>query len=385
MAYFSTNTVFGIMRLVLSFFFAMTSIFSFGNDGHNADDKVAAIHENIVKKEEAKEFKAVDMIMHHIKDAHDFHIFGEGHSSVSLPLPIILYTKNGLVAFLSSDFHHDDHGKVVVEKLGQKFVKAHEHIYYASSVPDSHGSYLKSNDKGDVLNNAPLDFSITKNVFSMLFSVILLLCVFISVASAYSKRGVKAAPKGFQNLMETLIIFVRDEIARPNIDATKVNKFLPYLLSVFFFIWINNLIGLVPFFPFSANLTGNIGFTFALALLTMIITNVSGNSHYWGHIFWMPGIPVPMKIIMAPIELVGVIAKPFALMVRLFANITAGHIIILSLISLIFTLGAGWSALSEPLVLFMNVLELLVAFIQAYVFTLLSALFIGQSTERAHH
>jgi F-type H+-transporting ATPase subunit a len=154
---------------------------------------------------------------------------------------------------------------------------------------------------------------------------------------------------------------------------------------VFFFIWINNLIGLVPFFPFSANLTGNIGFTFALALLTMIITNVSGNSHYWGHIFWMPGIPVPMKIIMAPIELVGVIAKPFALMVRLFANITAGHIIILSLISLIFTLGAGWSALFEFLVLFMNVLELLVAFIQAYVFTLLSALFIGQSTERAHH
>lgn len=365
------NSVFGIKKAVLALVLTVLSFNSFGG-GHDSHGEEHGSHG---AKEE--KFDAVKMIMHHIADAHDFHILDWKGHAVSLPLPIILYTDKGVVTFMSSEFHHNDDGTVVVEKDGQKFVKSHEHIYYASEVKDAHGGYASE--------KAPLDFSITKNVFSLMLSAVLLILIFFSVAAKYKKQGLTSAPKGFQNLMETLIVFVRDEIAKPNISESKVGKFLPYLLTVFFFVWINNLIGLVPFFPFSANLTGNIAFTLTLAVCTMVVTNINGNKDYWGHIFWMPGVPAPMKIVLAPIELIGVFTKPFALMVRLFANITAGHIIILSLISIIFIMGASWAALSGPLTLFMNVLELLVAFLQAYVFTLLSALFIGQATEEHHH
>lgn len=378
------NSVFGIKKVVLALFIAVVSFSAFANhheEGHKQDVKA---HADVAHGEKEEKFDAVKMIMHHISDAHEFHILGSGEASVTMPLPIILYTEQGLVTFMSSEFHHDDHGQHVVEKNGQKFIKNHEHIYFASAEADAHGAFVSLNEKGEVSNKAPLDFSITKNVFSMMMSSILLLIIFLSVASSYKKRGVTSAPQGFQNLMETLIIFVRDEIVKPNITASKADKFVPYLLTVFFFIWINNMIGLIPFFPFSANLTGNIAFTLTMAFCTMIITNVNGNKNYWGHIFWMPGVPAPMKIVLAPIELIGVFTKPFALMVRLFANITAGHIIILSLISIIFIMGASWSALSGPLTLFMNVLELLVAFLQAYVFTLLSALFIGQAVDDHH-
>lgn len=336
------------------------------------------------KSGEEKAFNAKDMIMHHISDAHEFHVVGDENSSIhfTLPLPIILYTDNGLVTFLSSEFQHDDHGHVVVEKNGASFVKSHEKIYQLNAGA-SHAEFDAHNH---VTNGQKvlLDFSITKNVFSLFLSAIILLLIFTSVASHYKKGN--QVPKGLASFIEPLIVFVRDEIVKPNIDAKKYEKFLPYLLTVFFFIWLNNLLGLVPFFPGSANVTGNIAFTMTLAVLTLLVTNINGTKDYWGHIFWMPGVPIPLRFLLAVIELVGVLTKPFALMVRLFANISAGHIIILSLFSIIFIFqDVSWAGLSAPLALFMNILELLVAFLQAYVFTMLSALFIGQAVEEHDH
>jgi ATP synthase subunit 6 len=187
--------------------------------------------------------------------------------------------------------------------------------------------------------------------------------------------------------MEPLVLFVRDDIAVPNIGAKKADKFLPYLLTIFFFIWVNNLLGLIPFFPGSANMSGNIAFTFTLAMLTFIITNVNGNKAYWKHVFATPGVPLWLSPIMIPVELMGLIAKPVALFIRLFANITAGHIIILSLVSLIFIFKTiAIAPVSVAFVLFMNVLELFVAALQAYIFTLLSSLFIGAAVaDHDHH
>jgi F-type H+-transporting ATPase subunit a len=329
---------------------------------------------------ESAAFDPKELIMHHVADAHEFHILGEGDRSVSLPLPIILWTDQGLVTFLSSEFHHDDQGKHVVEKNGVKLLKYHEKIYYA----DENGA-LQLDSEGHPLNAKPWDFSITKNVFSLFLSAILLLLIFIPVASSYKRN--QGIPRGLSGFMEPLVVYVRDEIARPNIGEKKYLKYMPYLLTAFFFIWINNLIGLIPFFPFSANLTGNIAFTLTLAMFTAVITNFSGTKSYWGHIF-KPAVPSWLYIIMIPVELIGVISKPFALMIRLFANITAGHIIILSLISLIFIFKTILIApVSIGFVLFINTIELLVAALQAFIFTLLSALFIGMAVEEhdEHH
>ena len=208
--------------------------------------------------------------------------------------------------------------------------------------------------------------------------------LFTAVAKSYNKN--KMAPKGLAGLLEPLVLFVRDDIAVPNIGKKNYAKFMPYLLTVFFFIWINNLMGLIPFFPFSSNLTGNIYFTFVLAFITFLITTFSANKNYWGHIFNTPGVPFWLAPIMIPVEIIGMFTKPFALMIRLFANITAGHIIILSLISLIYIFKTpAISPVSGAFVLFMSVLEMLVAALQAYVFTLLSALFIGQAVEEHDH
>jgi len=226
------------------------------------------------------------------------------------------------------------------------------------------------------------DFSITKNVASMFFAVLVILIIFISVAGAYKKRAGKA-PKGFQSFMEPLILFVRDDIARPNIGHTYA-RYMPLLLTIFFFIWVNNLLGLIPIFPGSANVTGNIAVTFVLAFIVLIVVNINGNKYYWKHIL-TPDVPWWLYPIMIPVELVGVISKPFALMIRLFANITAGHIVILSLISLIFVFQSlAIAPVSLAFVLFMNVLELLVAALQAFIFTLLTALFIGMAVEEHH-
>lgn len=306
-------------------------------------------------------------IMHHISDANEFHIWGHIH----LPLPVIVRKADGSWSTGMSSEYYEEHGG----KDG--LVLSHGRIVNA----DTHNA------------DGLIDLSVTKNVFMMLMSLIVLSIIFFSIKSAYAKRGVTSAPKGLQSFLEPIITFVIDDVAKPNLGK-QYEKFLPYLLCAFFFILINNLLGLVPFFPGSANLTGNISVTLTLAVLTFIVTNISGNKHYWTHVFAMPGVPKLLLLIVTPLEIIGLFTKPFALMMRLFANITAGHIIILSLVSLIFILGGngesvggavGGTAVAIPFVLFMNALELLVAFLQAYIFTLLSAIFIGMAIEEHHH
>lgn len=322
-------------------------------------------------------FDPTETIMHHISDSHDFHIAGE----VSLPLPVILWTDNGLVTFMSGAFHHDEDGEVVVEKKGMKFVRYHDEIYYAGA--DGELSFHGEGEDRHPVNDRPLNFSITKNVFTLFLSAAIMLLIFIPVARSYKKN--RGAPKGLAGFMEPLILFVRNDIAIPNIGEKKYERFMPYLLTVFFLIWLGNLFGLIPFFPFSGTLTNDILFTGVLAVFTFLITTFSANKHYWGHIFATPGVPKPLLLIMIPVEVLGMFTKPFALMVRLFANITAGHIVILSLFSLIFIFKtAAVSPVSIAFALFMFVLELLVAALQAYVFTLLSALFIGQAVDDHH-
>ena len=362
---------------------AFLLLFNFGFAQHAATshDGLPKTFEELIKSEQTKSqeeaakvksgeatFNPVPVIMHHIADAHDWHLWGEGENSVTIPLPVILWD-NGLQVFMSSKFHHNE---AVVESNGNYYINFHEKIYKT----DAQGTITPHVDeKGAVhLQNAKaLDFSITKNVASMLLSFVILILVFSAVASNYKKGNM--VPKGIAGFIEPLIIFIRDEVAIPNIGEKKYAKFMPYLLTLFFVIWINNLLGLLPG---AANVTGNIAVTFVLALIALIVVNFSGNKGYWGHMLWMPGVPVPVKLILAPIELVGIITKPFALMIRLFANITAGHIIIMSLISLIFIFQSAFmSAGSIPLALFIYCLELLVAALQAFVFTMLVSLFIG--------
>jgi F-type H+-transporting ATPase subunit a len=238
-----------------------------------------------------------------------------------------------------------------------------------------------------------LDLSFTKNVLSLLISIVLMLLIFLSVAKAYTRRP-NQAPKGLQNLMEVIILFIRDDIARPSIGEHKYKRFMPFLLTIFFFIWFNNMLGLVPIFPGGANVTGNITVAMVLALFTFGIVTINGNRNYWLHIINMPGVPWWVKVpipLMPVIEIIGMLTKPFVLMIRLFANITAGHIIVLGFFSLIFIfgemspgLGYGVSVLSLAFTIFMSMLELLVALIQAYVFTLLSAIYFGMATEEHH-
>lgn len=346
-----------------------------------------------------EEFDAPKEIIHHISDANEFHIIGD----IALPLPCILYdmSTGALSVFLSSKFEHGriavdgyvmDHG-TVKKVQSEKYPKGKVPVEwtYEETGEGEQALAVLDGEAFTIDRSGFLDFSITKIVFGMIVGSLIMLWLFLAVAKGYKRRE-GLHPKGIQSFFEPLIIFVRDDIARPNL-GDKADKYLPFLLTVFFFIWINNMLGLVPIFPGSANVTGNLMITGTLAVFTLILTNVSGNKDYWRHIFWMPGLPVPVKILLAPIELVSVFTKPFALMVRLFANITAGHIIILSLVSLIFifgnaghNLGGGIAgiAIAVPFVLFMNVLELLVAFLQAFIFTILSALFIGQAVEEHH-
>ncbi len=342
-------------------------------------------HELNAHDEHGGKFDPVPMIMEHISDAHEIHWWGHGHDAVSWPLPVILWTNDGLVTFMSSEFHHDNEGKHLVEKGGQQFVRSHGKIYYASNELNKEGNYIALNNEGEALSK-PLDFSITKSVVGMFLIMIILLLIFTAVARSYKKNG--GIPKRLTGWMEPLVIFIRDDVAKPNIGDKKYAKYVPFLLTLFFFIWGLNLLGLTPI---GFNVTGNIAVTMVLAVITLIVTLVSANKNYWGHIF-NPPVPGALKPLMVPIEIVGVFTKPFALMIRLFANITAGHIVILSLISLIFIaqnaggdgLAWGMSLPSMLLVLFISVLELLVAVLQAYIFTLLTALFIGMAVEEHH-
>ena len=312
-----------------------------------------------------QEFNAGKMIMEHVTDNHEWHIATLGHTHVTLPLPIILLYDGKVHAFWSSEFHNPNHSY-------KGFILEHGKIRAEAE-----------SDK------TVYDFSITKTVFALLLSCFLLLWIFISVANRY-KRNPKSAPKGMQSLLEPLIIFIRDDIAKSSIGEKKYEKFMPFLLTIFFFILLNNVMGIIPIFPAGANVTGNIAVTMVLAVFTLVLTTINGNKHYWVDIINTPGVPWWLKIpipLMPVVEIIGIITKPFVLMVRLFANITAGHIIILGFVSLIFifgsisvALGFGVSVVSVAFIVFMDLLEILVAFIQAYVFTLLSALYFGLAT-----
>ncbi len=317
-----------------------------------------------------EKFDAGKMIMEHVADAHDWHLWGH----TSIPLPIIIYSsEKGLDIFSSSKFNHghDNYNGYRLE----------------------HNTVVAVNEDGTVneeLSANLWDISITKNTASLFISLILMLFIFISAAKAYT-RNPNTAPKGIQAIIEPIIIFVRDDIAKASIGP-KYKKFMPFLLTVFFFIWINNLLGLIPIFPGGANLTGNIAVALSLAVFTFVIILINANKNYWMHVFAMPGVPVWVLFLLTPIEILGVFLRPFVLMVRLFANMTAGHIIALSFFSLIFIFGEmnaaagyGVSVFSLAFTVFMTCLELLVAFLQAYVFTLLSAIYFGSAIEEHHH
>jgi F-type H+-transporting ATPase subunit a len=322
---------------------------------------------------EKEEFNASEFIMDHVSDSHEWHILTKKNGeSVAIYLPVILYDKEKGISFFSS------------KKL------AHGHVFNGYKLEEEgelKGKIVNINAHGVVdEENLPLDLSMTKAVIGMLFAAIIGLLLFISMARSYSKTGI-SHPKGIQRFLEPLILFVRDDIAIANIGKHKYEKYMPYLLTVFFFILINNLMGLIPFPPpFGANVTGNIAVTFVLAFCTFLITQFSGNRNYWKHIFATPGVPFWLLPIMVLVELIGIISKPFALMIRLFANITAGHIIVLSLVCLIFIFGTlAVAPVSILFVIFMDCLELLVAFLQAYIFTLLTSLFISLAVVEEHH
>jgi F-type H+-transporting ATPase subunit a len=284
-------------------------------------------------------------------------------------------------------------GSVALEGHGEHFVEHKQaNGEEVGSITHNGKKYELEKPSGLLTTSSFYDFSITKNVFTMLLAALLLFLIFRYVAGRY-KSHPNQAPTGIQNVMEVLVMFIVNEVAKPML-GDRYLKFLPYLLTIFFFILTCNVLGLIPVFPGGANVTGNIATTAALALIAFIVVNVNGKADYWKHIFWMPGVPVLMKIFLAPIELIGVFTKPFSLMIRLFANITAGHIIILALVGLIFVFGQagqslggsiGGAAISVPFTLFLSIIELLVAFLQAFIFTILTASYIGAATEEHHH
>ena len=330
-------------------------------------------------EESTSELDIGSIIIEHIVNSYEWHIATVKDKHYSIPLPVIIIDKDGLHVFSSKHFHH-----------------GHEtYMGYAICQEDGaqKGRIVKVNEAGERDTEASfLDISITKNVLSLLLSITLLIIIFFSVAKGYKKRGVYS-PKGIARIIEPVVLFIRDDIARASIGP-KYERYLPYLLTLFFFILINNFLGIIPFFPGGANLTGSISVTLVLALFTFIITTVSSNRNYWKHIINTPGVPWWLKIplpLIPTIEAIGVFTKPFVLMVRLFANMTAGHVICLGFISLIFVFGNMYAAVgfivspvSVFFYIFMTLIELLVAFIQAFVFTLLSAIYIGMAVEEHH-
>jgi len=373
------------IKFLLTLAIALFSVVTFAQheEDHGAKegnhDTHAASGNPVDTKEEIKEY-----IKHHLRDSHDFHFYTDNKTNThySISLPVIVWTSKGLRAFMSSAFHHNDDGHVLVEKEGVTLTKIHSKIYELNS-----GATAVAFDDTHHATNAAkvLDFSITKSVVGMLLTGLLMMLIFTSLARGYKKGAV---PTGFARVLEPLVIYVRDEIARPNIGEKKYRKFMGFLLTVFFFIWILNLLGLTPL---GFNVTGNIAVTACLAIFTVVIYMCSGTKDFWAHTLWMPGVPVILRPILAVIELVGfVVIKPFSLLVRLFANITAGHFVVMSLIALMITMKeafgpVGATGMSVVLTLFIMVIEILVAFLQAFIFTMLSSLFIGMAVEEHDH
>lgn len=369
-----TNKINIFKRFLLVFSLLFISSFGFADDPETLPvEESAPTHEE--HEHGAKPFNAGATIIEHVADNHQWHLFGH----TSIPLPVILKTDKGFEVFSSSRFGHDG--------------KEHYHgVNYIYAIKE--GSLVVIDELTDTVSVEAtanlLDLSITKNAMAMFISMLLMVVMFVSVAKAYTRNQGKA-PRGLQSFMEPLILFVRDDIAKVSIGEKRYLQFLPFLLTVFFFIWINNLLGLIPFFPGGVNVTGSISIAMVLAAFVLIITFVVANKHYWRHVFAMPGVPVGVLVILTPIEILGLVLRPFVLMIRLFANITAGHIISLAFFSLIFIfgemnvgLGFGVSILSLVFTVFMGVLELLVAFLQAYVFTLLAAIYFGAAVDEGH-
>ena len=341
-------------------------------------------------QEEKKGFDANEVIFGHVLDSHEFHFFsykgsdGEEHEA-AIPLPVIVYSpQKGFSAFSFSKF---DRGEATYNGYAELSLKKINELGLDNKAYHD-GQIVAVDENGKVDPNVKVyDFSLTRNVVQMIIALVLLVWIMLSIAKRYKKgEGVNTAPKGMQSLLEPVILFVQDEVAKPNLGH-KYRKYLPYLLTVFFFILINNLVGLIPG---SANVTGNIAFTFVLAVISFLYILFSSNKHYWGHIF-NPPVPIGVKPILIPVEILGVFTKPIALMIRLFANMIAGHIIIICLISLIFIFGAlnagvgwGFSPLSVAFTIFIYFIEILVAFLQAYIFANLTAVFIGQAFEGGH-
>jgi F-type H+-transporting ATPase subunit a len=336
---------------------------------------ISAFGQKVEEKVEGgkEKFKASAYILEHIADSHEWHLFTKKDGeSVVINLPVILYNKESGLTFFSSK--RLSHGQVYKG-------------YKLEEEGDLKGKIVTVSADGQVNEeNLPLDLSMTKTVVAMLSAALIGLWIFLSLARSYKKTGI-SYPKGIQSFLEPVILFIRDDIAIPNLGVHKYEKYMPYLLTAFFFILINNVMGLIPFPPpFGGNVTGNIAITFLLATCTFLITQFSGNKSYWRHIFATPGVPIWLLPVMIPVEIIGIISKPFALMIRLFANIVAGHIIVLSLICLIFIFGSlALAPVSIFFVIFMDCVELLVAFLQAFIFTLLSALFISLAVQEEHH
>ncbi len=388
------------------------------------EEEPSVLEEVVEEVYEEKEFDPGEKAIGHIVDANAFHLW----TDYFFHLPAFLYAPDFGWTILptTSRFQTAEygHGTVAIDK----YVMYHGMIF---RVPDEnfpietveidgfHYDYQIDEDGNEVRNiqvvyqgekfdldtkstvdggffggqiTSYYDFSITKNVFSMLLVFFLLTYVFLKVARAYKKRD-GMAPKGMQSFFETIIVFIQDDVAKPFLGE-KYDRFMPLLLCIFFFILTLNLLGQIPFFPGGANVTGNLSVTLVLAMFTFFTVNLSGNRHYWQHILWMPGIPVPVKLILTPVEIAGLFIKPFTLMLRLFAAITAGHIVIVAFVSLIFIFGNAGESLSGamtgvvvafPLTLFMITIELIIALVQAFVFTILTASYLGAATEEAHH
>ncbi|WP_333599046.1 F0F1 ATP synthase subunit A [Flavobacterium sp.] len=369
------------LQFIIAALVACLPLFSFANtseDTLSVKKEVVAVEKKEVKDEAAEKQEKIDEVIgHHVLDGHSFSLFADEETGAhyGFSLPIILWD-NGLQVFSSAKFNN---GEAVAESNGNYYVLHHERIYKT----DATGKLNLEKVEGEEhpTNVQPLDFSITKGVLTIIVVAFLMFWLFTSLAKSYIKND--GISSGVGRFFEPIVLYVRDEIAIPNIGEKHYKKYMSYLLTIFFFVWFLNIFGLTPL---GINVTGNIAVTFGLAIVTYLITTFTAKKDYWGHIFWMPGVPVPMKIILIPIELLGTIIKPFSLMIRLYANIFAGHIVLMSLIALMFTFH-NWvgSGLSFVLSFAISMIEILVALLQAYIFTMLSALYFGAASEEHHH
>ena len=373
------------LQFLFAALLAFFPLYSNANHGENTlvNNKVETVaatpEKKVLSEDEAKDEERKEFIQHHLLDSHDFHIFSYGKNaehSVGFPLPVILWD-NGFHIFSSSKFGHGEHDAPAEDAGSYYKIGHHDGKIYKT---DAQGT-LKENAEGHIENEKPIDLSITKSLFMIIVVSVLMFLLFAGLGKSYKKNG--SIAKGAGRFFEPIILYIRDEIAIPNIGEKHYKKYMSFLLTIFFFIWFSNIFGLTPL---GVNITGNLAITGALALLTYLITTFTAKKDYWKHIFWMPGVPVPMKFILAPIELLGTIIKPFSLMIRLYANMLAGHVVLMSLIALMYKANSiVGSPLAFLLSFVLTLLEVLVALLQAYIFTMLAALYFGSASEEHHH